>query len=47
MFDFVANQATMDLGKATIRSPYWGSRPELIAVLDLARSSGINVHTEV
>ena len=33
--------------EATIRSPYWGSRPELIEVLDLARSSGINVHTEV
>ncbi|WP_342023579.1 NAD(P)-dependent alcohol dehydrogenase [Arthrobacter citreus] len=76
VFDFVANQATMDLGKAmirtqgdqvllgvgagvlpvgfmsgaleaTIRSPYWGSRPELIEVFDLARSSGINVHTEV
>ena len=76
VFDFVANQATMDLGQAmirpqgdqvlvgvgagvlpvglmagameaSIRSPYWGSRPELIEVFDLARSSGINVHTEV
>ncbi|MBP3042437.1 NAD(P)-dependent alcohol dehydrogenase [Arthrobacter jiangjiafuii] len=76
VFDFVANQATMDLGHAmmrpqgdqvlvgvgagvlpvglttgamesAIRSPYWGSRPELIEVLDLARTSGINVHTEV
>lgn len=76
VFDFVANQATMDLGQAmirpqgdqvlvglgagvlpvglvggareaSIRSSYWGSRPELIEVLDLARTSGINVHTEV
>ena len=76
VFDFVANQATMDLGQAmmraqgdqvlvgvgagtlpvglmaapyetSIRSPYWGSRSELYEVLDLARGSGIDVHTEV
>lgn len=77
VFDFVTNQATLDMGHAmvgsqgdqvlvgvgsgtlpvgltataswetTIRAPYWGSRPELFEVLDLARSEGVNVHTEV
>lgn len=76
VFDFVANQATIDLGQAilgvdgdqvlvgvgaggakvgllvtpyesSIRSPYWGSRSELIEVLDLARSGLVAVETEV
>ncbi len=76
VFDFVVNQATVDLGKAiigiesdlvlvgvgaastpvgmlavpydaSIRSPYWGSRSELIEVLELARSGAIHVETEV
>lgn len=76
VFDFVVNQATVDLGTAvigtegdivlvglgsakadvgpvsalprdaTIRSPYWGSRQELIEVLDLARAGLIRVETE-
>lgn len=32
--------------EATIRAPYWGSRPELIEVLDLARAGLIRVETE-
>ena len=76
VFDFVAAQSTLDLGKAvvgtdgdqvlvgvgagvlpvgllsgpyesTIRAPYWGSRPELFEVLDLARSGLVHVETEV
>jgi propanol-preferring alcohol dehydrogenase len=76
VFDFVANQATIDLGRAVIaagghqvlvgvgmgtlavgliagpyewqvRSPYWGTRPELIEVLELARSGLVTVETEV
>lgn len=31
---------------ASVRAPYWGSRSELIEVLDLARSGAITVHTE-
>ncbi|MFF0739703.1 NAD(P)-dependent alcohol dehydrogenase [Streptomyces sp. NPDC004111] len=31
---------------AAVRSPYWGSRSELIEVLDLARSGAIDVHVE-
>lgn len=31
---------------ASVRAPYWGSRPELIEVLDLARSGAIGVHVE-
>jgi propanol-preferring alcohol dehydrogenase len=31
---------------ATIRAPYWGSRSELIEVLDLARTGLIRVETE-
>lgn len=76
VFDFVSNQATVDLGaavvgmegdivlvgagaakadvglvaamphEATIRAPYWGSRSELIEVLDLARAGLIRVETE-
>lgn len=30
----------------SVRAPYWGSRSELIEVLDLARSGAITVHTE-
>ncbi len=29
-----------------VRAPYWGSRPELIEVLDLARAGSIRVETE-
>jgi propanol-preferring alcohol dehydrogenase len=75
VFDFVANQPTIDLGAAllglesdlvlvgvgagqaavgvlarpydaTIRAPYWGSRSELMEVLDLARAGLIHVETE-
>ncbi|MFD8479704.1 NAD(P)-dependent alcohol dehydrogenase [Kitasatospora sp. NPDC059673] len=31
---------------ACVRSPYWGSRAELIEVLDLARAGAIDVHVE-
>ncbi len=31
---------------ATIRAPYWGSRSELIEVLELARSGAVHVETE-
>lgn len=31
---------------AAVRAPYWGSRAELIEVLDLARSGVIDVHVE-
>ena len=31
---------------ATIRAPYWGSRPELVEVLELARAGVIHVATE-
>lgn len=31
---------------AAVRAPYWGSRPELIEVLELARSGVIDVHVE-
>ncbi len=31
---------------ASVRAPYWGSRPELIEVLDLARTGAIDVHVE-
>ncbi|WP_040339807.1 NAD(P)-dependent alcohol dehydrogenase [Candidatus Blastococcus massiliensis] len=31
---------------ATVRAPYWGTRSELIEVLDLARSGAIHVETE-
>ena len=76
VFDFVAAQSTMDLGKAVVRSfgdlvlvgvgagvlpvgvlagpyessiraPYWGTRPELIEVLELARHGLVHVETEV
>lgn len=30
----------------SVRAPYWGSRSELIEVLDLARSGAVAVHTE-
>jgi propanol-preferring alcohol dehydrogenase len=75
VFDFVVNQATVDLGSAVIgtesdlvlvgvgaapttvgllakpydsviRAPYWGSRSELIEVLNLARAGLIRVETE-
>ncbi|WP_229847120.1 zinc-binding dehydrogenase, partial [Kitasatospora griseola] len=29
-----------------VSSPYWGSRSELIEVLDLARAGAIDVHVE-
>ena len=31
---------------ASVRAPYWGSRSELMEVLDLARTGQIRVHTE-
>ena len=31
---------------ASVRAPYWGSRSELIEVLDLARSGEVGVHVE-
>jgi propanol-preferring alcohol dehydrogenase len=31
---------------AAVRAPYWGSRSELIEVLDLARSGALDVHVE-
>jgi propanol-preferring alcohol dehydrogenase len=31
---------------ASVRAPYWGSRSELMEVLDLARTGQIKVHTE-
>lgn len=31
---------------AAVRAPYWGSRAELIEVLDLARSGAVEVHVE-
>ncbi|MFE4860513.1 NAD(P)-dependent alcohol dehydrogenase [Streptomyces sp. NPDC056670] len=31
---------------AAVRAPYWGSRSELIEVLDLARSGAVDVHVE-
>lgn len=31
---------------AAVRAPYWGSRAELIEVLDLARSGAVDVHVE-
>lgn len=31
---------------ASVRAPYWGSRSELIEVLDLARSGDVGVHVE-
>src|SRR5690606_36991091 len=31
---------------ATVRAPYWGSRPELMEVLALARSGHVRVETE-
>lgn len=31
---------------ASVRAPYWGSRPELIEVLDLARTGAVGVHVE-
>lgn len=31
---------------AAVRAPYWGSRSELIEVLDLARTGGVSVHVE-
>ncbi|WP_214321153.1 NAD(P)-dependent alcohol dehydrogenase [Nonomuraea sediminis] len=32
--------------EVSVRAPYWGSRSELIEVLDLARAGAISVHTE-
>lgn len=75
VFDFVAAQATIDLGAAlsgvetdqvivgvgaakadvgmlarpydaTVRAPYWGSRAELMEVLNLARAGLVHVETE-
>lgn len=75
VFDFVGNQPTLDLAKAsvaidgflhivgigggllstgffstpmgaTVRAPYWGSRSELMEVLDLARAGAVTVHVE-
>ncbi|MCP2341829.1 NAD(P)-dependent alcohol dehydrogenase [Actinomadura rupiterrae] len=31
---------------ASVRAPYWGSRAELIEVLDLARAGSVDVHVE-
>lgn len=31
---------------ASVRAPYWGSRSELLEVLELARSGAVTVHTE-
>ena len=31
---------------ASVRAPYWGSRAELLEVLDLARSGSVRVHVE-
>jgi propanol-preferring alcohol dehydrogenase len=31
---------------AAVRVPYWGSRSELIEVLDLARAGAVDVHVE-
>lgn len=31
---------------AAVRAPYWGTRPELLEVLDLARAGAIGVHVE-
>ena len=31
---------------AAVRAPYWGTRSELIEVLDLARSGAVGVHVE-
>lgn len=31
---------------ASVRAPYWGSRSELLEVLDLARSGAVRVHVE-
>jgi alcohol dehydrogenase, propanol-preferring len=33
-------------GGTSVRAPVWGTRPELMEVLDLARSGAINVETE-
>ncbi|MFH8238737.1 NAD(P)-dependent alcohol dehydrogenase [Streptomyces sp. NPDC018321] len=32
--------------EVSVNAPYWGSRSELIEVLDLARSGAVSVHTE-
>ncbi|OSC62472.1 alcohol dehydrogenase, partial [Streptomyces sp. 4F] len=32
--------------EVSVSAPYWGSRGELIEVLDLARSGAVSVHTE-
>lgn len=76
VFDFVAAQPTIDLGRAvtkvggdqvlvgvgagnlpvgmlaapwesSVRAPYWGSRSELMEVLELARRGLVHVETEV
>jgi propanol-preferring alcohol dehydrogenase len=76
VFDFVAAQSTLDLGRAVIaagghqvlvgvgagslavgllagpyewqiRAPYWGTRPELFEVFDLARAGLVGVETEI
>jgi alcohol dehydrogenase, propanol-preferring len=31
---------------AAFRAPYWGTRSELIEVLDLARDGSVSVHVE-
>ena len=31
---------------ASVRAPYWGTRPELMEVLDLARAGAIHVEVE-
>ncbi|MFD8198739.1 NAD(P)-dependent alcohol dehydrogenase, partial [Streptomyces sp. NPDC059701] len=32
--------------EVSVNAPYWGSRSELIEVLNLARSGAVSVHTE-
>ncbi|GGN77052.1 hypothetical protein GCM10011579_058860 [Streptomyces albiflavescens] len=32
--------------EVSVSAPYWGSRGELIEVLDLARAGAVSVHTE-
>lgn len=32
--------------EVSVTSPYWGTRAELIEVLDLARAGEVDVHTE-
>lgn len=76
LFDFVVNQATVEMGQQVmatrghqvlvgvgsgaigvgllagpyewqVRAPYWGTRPELFEVLELARQGHVKVETEV